>query len=113
MNSYKILTVKSVRQALKDWSAVKSLGSSPLADLGIIRSRLRAARYPDTSLGSGLALREVFGEAIESLKPVDIAFDLREKKWRPYTILKEQYLRGRTPESVATEMCVSRSVYFS
>jgi tetratricopeptide (TPR) repeat protein len=107
-----VLNEKALRRAFRDWDLLKALGKHPLADLGIVQARHRQAGYTQTAAGRGLALREVLQSALETLKPTDGPLDPQEKRWRPYIILAEQYVRGRSPEWVQEQLYVSKGAYY-
>jgi len=107
-----VLNEKALRRAFRDWDLLKALGKHPLADLGIVRARHQQAGYTQTAAGRGLALREVLQSALEALKPNDGPPDPQEKRWRPYIILAEQYVRGRSPEWVQEQLYVSKGAYY-
>ncbi|MEW5958264.1 MAG: tetratricopeptide repeat protein [Chloroflexota bacterium] len=108
-----MLSQKSIRQGFKDWNSLKALGCHPLANLAIVKARHQVAGYTQTTAGRGLALREVLQTVLDTLKPGDGPPDPREKGWRPYVILEEQYLHGRSPDWVATQLHVSKGTYYS
>ncbi len=103
---------KAVRRVLRNWGSLKTLGENPLVTLPVVRAHQQAAGYSNTDLGCGLALREVFQAALESLKPGDGSPDVREKDWRPYAILSEQYVHGRNPDWVMEQLHVSKGTYY-
>ncbi len=103
---------KTVRRALKDWDLLSRLGENPLAGLSIVQDRLGQNGYSPSAAGRGLALREQIQAAIEQLKPEEGPQDSLEKRWRPYLIVTEQYLSGRSPEFVQEKLHVSRGTYF-
>jgi len=107
-----ILNLKNVRRALRDWDLLSVLGESPLANLGIVLSRLRRAGYTLTTAGRGLALRGQLQAAIDLLKPEDGLPKPHEKRWRAYTIITDRYLNGRNPEYVQEKLHISRGTYF-
>jgi tetratricopeptide (TPR) repeat protein len=107
------ITREALRRALRNWDSSRELGGHALAGLQTVETRRLAAGYSDTPAGRGLALREALQAAIEGLKPGADGFDLADRRWRPYFILSEQYLHGRSPEWVAGELCVSRRTYYN
>jgi hypothetical protein len=106
------LSRKSLRRALRAWDSVGALGAHPLTVLGMVEARHQIAGYSDTPAGRGLALREVLRAALEAIRPADEMPDPAKKHWRPYIILTEQYLRGRTPNWVASELSISERTYY-
>jgi tetratricopeptide (TPR) repeat protein len=111
-SSPEVLHEKALRRAFRDWDQLKALGKLPLAELGIVRARHQQAGYTDTAAGHGLALREVLQSALEALKPQAGPPDPQEKRWRPYIILAEQYVQGRSPEWVQEQLYVSKGAYY-
>jgi tetratricopeptide (TPR) repeat protein len=100
-----------IRRALKALNDPHRLGNHPLAQLKLVRFRLRSEDGDDV-LRRGAALRDVLCEAIESLKPGDSELDLFSQSWRPYLILTRQYLEGYSPTCLAQQMYIGRSTYF-
>ena len=90
---------------------IEGLGKSPLARLRVVDSKRRISGYGDTTVGFGIALRQVLQDGINTLKPEDGLPDPLEKKWRPYQILAGSYIQGRSPEYLANEMGIARSTY--
>jgi hypothetical protein len=107
------ISQETLRQAFKNWDSLKWLGTHPLVDLALVRSQLKRAGYANTNAGRGLALRTVLQEAVEALKPEDDAPDPQERLWRPYVILSEQYMHGRSPDWVREQMHISKTTYHS
>jgi hypothetical protein len=107
------ITQEILRQAFKDWDSLRRLGSHPLVDLALVRSQLKRAGYANTDAGRGLALRTVLQDAVDALKPEDDAPDPQERLWRPYLILTEQYLHGRSPDWIMAQMHISKTTYHS
>jgi hypothetical protein len=107
------VTQESLRQAFKNWDSLKRLGTLPLVDLPLIQSHLKRAGYANTSAGRGLALRTVLQDAVDALKPEDDTPDPQVRLWRPYVILSEQYLHGRSPDWVREQMHISKTTYHS
>lgn len=102
----------TLRQELKNWNSLKRLGAGSLADLALVQFHLNRAGYTDTEVGRGLAVRAVLQDAVDALKPRDGSPDPQERVWRPYVILSEQYLHGRSPDWVAAQLYVSRATYY-
>ncbi|HPH96794.1 MAG TPA: tetratricopeptide repeat protein [Anaerolineaceae bacterium] len=102
-----------VRQALKSWDSIQTLGENPLSRLDTVQTQRRVSGYSDTLPGYGLALREILNEIIESLKPEKTEPDYREKMWRPYIILSEQFLHGRSPDFLAEQLFISRRTFYN
>lgn len=107
------ITRDALRQALKSWHSLKKLGAHPLADLALVDSQATSAGYTGTDVGRGLALRAVLNAAVDTLKPDPGMPDPGVRSWRPYVILSEQYLQGRSPNWVRAQMYVSKTTYHS
>jgi hypothetical protein len=105
------LNRKSVRSALQSWVNSQKLGEHPLARLNVVEIRRRVAGYADTPTGRGVALRDVLRDAIETLRPDKGDPDPLEKRWRPYVILNEQYLAGRSPDYLIEQLSVEKRTY--
>jgi tetratricopeptide (TPR) repeat protein len=105
------LNRKAIRQALRFWGSAQKLGEHPLAGLEIVEARRKAAGYGQTPVGCGVALREVLHDAILKLKPDAGEPDWQEKSWRPYLILSQQYLDGRSPNYLIEQLSIARSTY--
>ncbi|HML40303.1 MAG TPA: NB-ARC domain-containing protein [Bellilinea sp.] len=103
---------KSIRAALRDWDSLKNLSTSALTGLQVVCQRRLQKGYADSLIGSGLALREVLQEALESLRPVSGSENPTEKRWRPYYILKEQFINGRKPEWIEEQIHISKAAYY-
>ncbi len=101
-----------IRQALHDWSSLKLLGENPSAKTELISQRQEQCGYTNTIVGRGLALREVLQEAILNLKPEQAAPKMEDKRWRPYFIVSEQYLNGRSPDWLREQLHISRATYY-
>lgn len=106
-----MLSRKSVRHALQDWGRSEALGQHPLASLGIVEARRKAAGHPDTLLGHGAALRAVLRAAIDGLRPASGPPDFHDDRWRAYLILTEQYVGGQAPGCVAEQLGIVQSTY--
>jgi predicted ATPase/Tfp pilus assembly protein PilF len=100
-----LFNYKSLRRALKSWHDLKELGRHPLAALAQIGGEAEAA--------PGLALRGLLRRAVEEMRPGGEAPDFAHRRWRYYTILKEQYLNGRHAGELRDELGVSESGYFA
>lgn len=105
-----LVTRKSLRQALRFWDNSQKLGALPLAGLGVVEARRRSAGYGDTPTGLGVALRDVLHDALDRLKPEGQP-DPNDRRWRPYLILRGQYLEGRAPEYLIEQLSIARSTY--
>jgi len=101
-----------VRQALNDWESLKMLGENPAAKTELIFHRQQRCGYSDTVVGRGLALREVMQEAVLGLKPAQTAPEANDKRWRPFLIISEQYLNGRSPDWLREQLHISRATYY-
>jgi tetratricopeptide (TPR) repeat protein len=112
-HQHDVLCRESIRTALQAWGSAKSLSAHPLAELEAVQVRRQAAGFSDSPSGHGLALRETLREAIEALRPSSEMPDPREKRWRPYIILQERFLHGRTPDCIATDLNISRRAYYN
>lgn len=105
---------EAVRRALRNWDSARLLGEQPLAGLNVVLGRRRAAGYSDSAIGNGLALRQTLQAALDSLKPEGEAQpDASDKRWRPYCILVEQYLRGRSPDAISADLFISRRTFYN
>ncbi len=107
------LDTRKIRRVFRDWNSLKLLGENTLAYLSLVHTHRIAAGYSDTPVGRGLALREVFQAALENLKPDAGPPNPREKRWRPYFILTDQYLHGRNPDWVQEQLHVSKGTYYT
>jgi tetratricopeptide (TPR) repeat protein len=113
MDISRALETRKIRRVFRDWNSLKLLGENPLAYLPLVHTHRIAAGYSDTPVGRGLALREVFQAALETLKPDVGPPNPREKRWRPYYILTDQYLHGRNPDWVQEQLHVSKGTYYT
>jgi tetratricopeptide (TPR) repeat protein len=102
---------KSIRKALRSWQNSQELGEHHLARLGIVEARRKAAGYRSTQIGYGVALRDVLRNAIKKLMPSEESPDPFERCWRPYLLLNEAYISGRSPEYICAQMGIARSTY--
>jgi len=93
------------------WDHSKALGGSPLSRLRIVDLKRRGSGYGETQVGYGIALREIFQDGIEALKPEDRLPDPLKKSWRTYQILTGHFIHGRSPEYLASEMGIARNTY--
>jgi tetratricopeptide (TPR) repeat protein len=107
------ITRETLRQALKGWDSSRRLGTHPLVDTTLVRARLKSAGYADTEAGRGLALRTVLQAGVDALRPGSGSPDPKERAWRPYVILSEQYLHGRSPDWVRAQLHISKTTYYS
>ncbi|UCF60624.1 MAG: tetratricopeptide repeat protein [Anaerolineaceae bacterium] len=105
------LNRKSIRKALRRWGNSQQLGEHPLARLRIVEARRKAAGYRSTPIGYGVALRDVLRHAIKELMPAEGPPDPFEKRWRPYLLLNEGYISGRSPDYISAQMGIARSTY--
>lgn len=100
------------KDILKRWNKLSQLGNSRLAyKLSIVRQRQIKNGYSDTPNGRGLALREVLIDLIKEIRPSSKEPNFNQKPWRMYTILKEQYLGGKTTDVVIEKLGISKSTY--
>ena len=102
---------RSVRQALRAWDNSVRLGSSPLARLEVVERRRQASGYRASPVGYGVALREVLQEALKQLMPDEATPHFLDRRWRPYLILTQQFLAGRSPGYLTEQMAIARSTY--
>jgi hypothetical protein len=87
------------RRALSHFGNLVRLASSPLTQLPIIESRLRARNAPDTTLDRATELKSLLTESIQKLKPQsEKGFDTTEQ-WRFYNALYFPYVAGLRPYS--------------
>ena len=108
-----LINRKSIRQALRAWHSSPTLGQHPLIQLNIVEAQRQNSRYPDTLEGRGRALRDVLHNAIRELSPVgldppddeqDINFS--DPRWRYYVILNQEYIHGRNPDYIASQLAI-------
>lgn len=104
------LSRAAVHQALKAWHNARRLGELPLAQLPLVDMHRREKGYQPTPTGRGLALRETLQRALDALKP-DGKPDPLEKRWRPYLLLTERYLNGRSPDYLIELLGIARSTF--
>ncbi len=104
------LSRQTIHQALKAWHNARRLGDSSLAQLQIVETHRQQKNYQPTPTGRGLALRETLQRALDALKPEGDP-DPLEKRWRPYILLTERYLNGRSPEYLIELLGVARSTF--
>jgi len=96
------------RRALSHFGDLTRLASSPLTQLTIIETRLKARHTPDTTLDRAAELKSLLTESIMKLKPrSDKEFDATDE-WRFYNALFFPYVAGlraysRTQEKELTE----------
>jgi len=102
---------QSVRSALRRWENSRKLGEHPLAHLDIVEAQRRAAGYADTTIGRGVALRDVLRDALETLRPDAGECNYMERRWRPYIIIEKQYIEGRYPDYLTQHLGIQRSTY--
>jgi hypothetical protein len=107
------LNEKAIRQLLRNWHSLTTLGEHPLACWGVVEVRRQAIGHSPTAAGRGLALRAVLRAALENLKPDDGPPSPTEKRWRSYLVLSEQYVQGRDPAWVQEQLLISKSAYYS
>lgn len=107
------VTREILRKALKGWDSSRRLGTHPLVNTRLVKAQLKNAGYADTDAGRGLALRTVLQAAVDALKPGSGPPDPKERSWRPYVILSEQYVHGRSPDWVRAQMHISKTTYYS
>ncbi|OGO19535.1 MAG: hypothetical protein A2Z14_06430 [Chloroflexi bacterium RBG_16_48_8] len=106
-----LLNRKSLRSGLKNWDHSQQLGEHPLARLQIVEFRRQKAGYGETPMGYGIALRETLQDAINELGPDEGEPEYLNKRWRPFLILSEQYLQGRSPDYICEQLGIARSTY--
>ncbi|MEM7126540.1 MAG: tetratricopeptide repeat protein [Chloroflexota bacterium] len=110
------LSTKSLREALKAWNQTDVLGQLPLAKTPLVLSHREGNGYGDSASGRGIALRELLGAAMESISPeringkpiADGYWDLADRRWRPYFILRERFIKGRSLDWIAAQLHVSQ-----
>jgi hypothetical protein len=107
------LNEKTIRQLLRNWHSLTTLGEHPLAHWGIVEAQRQAIGHSPTAAGRGLALREVLQAALENLKPDDGPPSPTENRWRSYLVLSEQYVQGRDPAWMQEHLLISKSTYYS
>lgn len=105
---------KSLRQALKQWTAVARLSRHPLTNLHLVTARVlpQMSNEVITPTDRAQALRQVLREAIDTLKPTADEPDFTAREWRDYLILSEQYLNRRQAQALRDMLALSESGYF-
>jgi tetratricopeptide (TPR) repeat protein len=106
-----ILSRKSIRAALNAWDTSQVLGEHPLATLRVVEARRRAMGRGDTPAGRGLSLRDVLRAAIEELAYDTGEPDYAEKGWRPFIILKEEFIDGRSADYLMDCLHIAQRTY--
>ena len=106
-----ILSRKSTRAALNAWDTLQVLGEHPLATLRVVEARRRAMGRGDTPAGRGLSLRDVLRAAIEELAYDTGEPDYAEKGWRPFIILKEEFIDGRSADYLMDCLHIAQRTY--
>ncbi len=109
----KTLSDESVRTALRVCGSVQELSRHPLCGLAVVEVQRQTGGHSNTPTGRGLALRETLYAALEALRPHEGSPEYGEKRWRSYLILTEQFIRGRTPEWIATNLNISRRTFYN
>jgi tetratricopeptide (TPR) repeat protein len=102
---------KSLRNALRNWDRSEILGDHPLSRLRIVECKRLESGFGETGIGYGIALREVLQDVIHELMPEDSEPEYLQKRWRPFLILSEQFIRGRNPDYIAELLGIARSTY--
>ncbi|GAB4581760.1 MAG: hypothetical protein Fur0022_45100 [Anaerolineales bacterium] len=110
MPSPESISRQTIHQALKIWHHTRRLGDLPLAQIPLIETHRHQNNYQPTPTGRGLALRETLQRALDALKPDGVP-DPLEKRWRPYLLLTERYLNGRSPEYLIELLGIARSTF--
>jgi hypothetical protein len=107
-----IISLETVRRALRDVSSIKALMESPLMEMSTVYRKARSVNPYGSSIGKGRALKAILQEAVESLRPDEGPPDPYDKRWRSYLILQEQYFHGRSPDWIQTQLSISKATYF-
>jgi len=95
---------RSVRQALRVWESSPRLGEHPIASLEMVEVRRRATGYRETSVGRGVALRDLLRAGMEVLGGQD-------DPDRGMAILRGLYLEGRSAAYLCDRLGIARSTY--
>ncbi len=106
-----VLGRKSIWAALKAWDASQVLGEHPLARLRVVEGRRQAMGRGETPAGRGISLRDVLRAAIEELAYDTGEPDYVEKGWRPYIILKEEFIDGRSADYLMDCLHIAQRTY--
>jgi|GEM_PF-1549568 len=104
---------RELSNVLKSWAATKEMGSHTLARLSVVEGYRQEHGFSDEPTGYGLALKEILRGAIESLGPDLGNADSLDKRWRPYVILIERYVKDQSPEHVMGYLALSSRQYYS
>lgn len=84
------------------------LGEHPLAELAVVRQRLRGT---DTRLDRGRAVHELLLEALERLRPAGDEPEEPGRGWWPYLVLRDSYLLGATRREIMLRLYLSEGTY--
>ncbi len=102
------IDVRILRGALRGYGDLRGLARSPL--VGILG--LNGSVPGNGGRSAGLALREALRTGIEALRPDSGEPRPEERRWRPYLILSERYLRGRSAEWTRDLLHLARTTFF-
>lgn len=108
-----LLDEKSIRSALRNWRSLKLLGQNTLTGLNLVEARRVEAGLAANSAGRGIALQKALQIAVEMLRPDDGSPNPKDRRWRAYIILTEQFLHSHSPEAVRGQLFLSKGAYFS
>ena len=106
------MTIKALRQALKDWASSPKLGQNPLAQLQIVIKRREKSKNPDTLEYRGQALRGVLREAINTFPRTPDTDDIPPRAERAYYILRQCFIEGYSWEYVAAQLGIARRTFY-
>lgn len=103
-------SIGSVEDALRNLSDYTCLADSPLAGMGLTRSRL--PHGPVTHLERGKAVHDLLLEILEKLNPGrEIPRDPPPREWYPYLILKEAYIDGVSNRDIMMHLYISEGTF--
>ncbi len=89
-----LLTVKSVRTALRRLGNRDDLAAVDLARLAVVEDRLRQEGWSDSVNDRGRALENLLKTAILQLRAGPGEPDVMDKRWHPFIILHDEYVKG-------------------
>jgi tetratricopeptide (TPR) repeat protein len=99
-----LFTRKSIRRALKAYHNLQKLGKHPLTSLTIVDEHHQSAGRTDVPIDYGLSLQRVLRAAIEELRVDSGDPDLSSRPWRPYIILKREFVDQESPDYLAVQL---------
>lgn len=105
-----VVSLENVELAIRNIYDYTSLADNPLSDLNVVQQRLPQGE--DSYLERGKMLHTVLIEALEKMRPgLEAPPNPPTRKWYPYLILQEAYLKETTNRDIMLKLYISEGMF--